>query len=60
MAFHPYKCNVLTITKKRNPIKFNYTFGSFLGVVYPVVDVDPILHSNSLRMASLMTDKPFF
>jgi hypothetical protein len=25
MAFHPYKCNVLTITKKRNPIKFNYT-----------------------------------
>ena len=25
MAFHPDKCNVLTITKKRNPIKFNYT-----------------------------------
>jgi hypothetical protein len=25
MAFHPEKCNVLTITKKRNPIKFNYT-----------------------------------
>ena len=24
MAFHPEKCNVLTITKKRNPIKFNY------------------------------------
>jgi hypothetical protein len=22
MAFHPEKCNVLTITKKRNPIKF--------------------------------------
>jgi hypothetical protein len=25
MAFHPEKCNVLTITKKRNSIKFNYT-----------------------------------
>ena len=25
MAFHPEKCNVLSITKKRNPIKFNYT-----------------------------------
>ena len=25
MAFHPEKCNVLTITKKRNPIKFNDT-----------------------------------
>ena len=25
MAFHPEKCNVLTIIKKRNPIKFNYT-----------------------------------
>jgi hypothetical protein len=25
MAFHPEKCNVLTITKKRNPTKFNYT-----------------------------------
>jgi hypothetical protein len=25
MAFHPERCNVLTITKKRNPIKFNYT-----------------------------------
>jgi hypothetical protein len=23
MAFHPEKCNVLTITKKRNPTKFN-------------------------------------
>ena len=25
MAFHPEKCNVLTITKNRNPTKFNYT-----------------------------------
>jgi hypothetical protein len=24
-GIHPEKCNVLTITKKRNPIKFNYT-----------------------------------
>jgi hypothetical protein len=45
MAFHPEKCNVLTITKKRNPIKFNYTlYGHSLEHVTSaksVVDVDP-------------------
>ena len=25
MAFHPEKCNVITITRKENPIKYNYT-----------------------------------
>ena len=25
MAFHPDKCNVLSISKSKNPIKFNYT-----------------------------------
>jgi hypothetical protein len=29
MVFHPEKCNVLTITKKRNPIKFKYTLHAF-------------------------------
>ena len=29
MAFHPEKCNVLTITKKRNPLKFNYTLQGY-------------------------------
>ena len=25
MAFHPDKCNVLSINKNKNPIKYNYT-----------------------------------
>jgi hypothetical protein len=25
MAFHPEKCTVLTVSKKRNPVKWNYT-----------------------------------
>ena len=25
MAFHPDKCNVLSTSKNKNPIKYNYT-----------------------------------
>jgi hypothetical protein len=57
-AFHPEKCNVLTITKKRNPIKFKYTLhghslehvtsAKYLGCTITSDDLSDVSYSSSL------------